>query len=55
MPVGINGVEQMPPGEKEMLSKIQSESKKGYRLAVASLILAVLSIIISVLFSFIKF
>lgn len=55
MPVGINGIDQMPPEEKEMLSKIQSESKKGYRLAVVSLILAILSIVISVLFSFVKF
>lgn len=52
----------MPPAEKEMLSKLQSESKeayriavaglteskKAYRIAVAGLILAFISIIISV-------
>jgi hypothetical protein len=51
----VNGIEQMTPEQKEILSKLQSESNKNYNLAVISLILSILAIIVTVIFAFIKF
>ncbi len=49
----INGVAQMPPEEKEILLKLKSESKRSYKIALVSLVLAAIAIIISVIFIFI--